>query len=158
MIMKSILLAVVCAVAGLAQGALSPDSSFFYAPTYPAVTRVGAGSTNIGWLAFESTGEVRFVPKAGEEIRIPYRAIKDMQYEKAVVQVESTKPRRKSKFALPVKMNLVGKHQLTIRYEAANGPESTTLWLDGSNYQNILGTLRSKTGVSVKRLGENSWQ
>lgn len=155
--MKALLLTIVSAALGLAQGALSPNSSYFNSPTYPSVTRVATDRTNIGWLAFEPTGDLRFVPKAGEEVRIPYRAIKDLQYEKTIAQVESTKQRRKSKFALPAKMNLVGRHQLTIRYEAASGPESATLWLDGSNYQSILGTLHSKTGLQVKRTGENSW-
>jgi hypothetical protein len=152
---KAFLLTIACAAVGLAQGALSPNSSYYDAPTYPSVTRVGAGHNNAGWLAFEPTSEVRFVPKAGEEIRIPYRAIKAIQYEKTTAQVE--KPRRKSKFSMPVKMNFVAKHQLTINYEAPYGPESATLWLDPSNYQSVLGTFHAKTGIPVKRTGENSW-
>ena len=154
--MKAFLLTVVSAAVGLAQGALSPESSYFNAPTYPNVTRVASGESKLGWLTFDATGEVRFVPKAGEEVHIPYRAIKTMQYEVATAPVDSSK-RRKSKFALPAKMNLIGKHQLTILYEAPYGPESATLWLDGRNYQNVLGTLRSKTGLPVRRTGENSW-
>jgi hypothetical protein len=155
---KAFLLTIAGAALGLAQGALSPNSSYFNAPTYPSVTRVGAGHNNTGWLAFEPTNEVRFVPKAGEEIRIPYRAIKELQYEKTMAQTASnTQTRKKSKFALPVKMNFVSKHQLTINYEAAYGPESATLWLDPSNYQSVLGTLHSKTGLTVKRQGENAW-
>lgn len=154
---KAFLLTIVGAASILAQGALSPNSSYYYAPTYPSVTRVGAGHNNTGWLAFESTSEVRFVPKAGEEIRIPYRAIKEIQYEKTVAQVENSKKSKKSKFALPVKMNFVAKHQLTIQYEAPYGPETATLWLDPSNYQSVLGTIHSKTGLQVKRTGENSW-
>ena len=154
---KAFLLTIVGAAIGLAQGALSPNSSYYNAPTYPSVTRVGAGHNNTGWLAFEPTSEVRFVPKAGEEIRIPYRAIKEIQYEKTVAQVDNNKPRRKSKFSVPVKLNFIGKHQLTIQYEAPYGPETATLWLDPSNYQNILGTIHTKTGLQVKRQGENSW-
>jgi hypothetical protein len=154
---RAFLLTIVGAASILAQGALSPNSSYYHAPTYPSVTRVGAGHNNTGWLAFESTGEVRFVPKAGEEVRIPYRAIKEIQYEKTMAQVESSKKAKKSKFSLPVKMNFVAKHQLTIQYEAPYGPETATLWLDPSNYQGVLGTFHSKTGLTVKRSGENSW-
>ena len=153
--MKAFLLTLISAAVGLGQGALSPSSSYFFAPTYSDVTRVTSGSPKPGWLTFDATGELRFVAKGGEEVRIPYRAIKTLQYEVAAGQVESK--RRKSKFAVPVKMNMVAKHQLTILYQAPSGPESATLWLDGRNYQSILGTLHSKTGLPVRRVGENSW-
>ena len=158
MMMKAFLLTVAGAAIGLAQGALHPSSSYLATPTYKDVTKVGSSSTSNGWLAFDATGDLRFVPKSGDEVRIPYRSIKILQYEKAVEQVESKSHAKKSKWALPMKMNLVGKHQVTIRYDAPYGPETTTLWLDPSNYQNILGTLHAKTGLTVQRTGENSWQ
>jgi hypothetical protein len=150
--MKALLLTVATATLGLAQGALSPNASFFYTPTYSDVTKVGSGT---GWLAFDAKKEMRFIPKKGEEIRIPYSAIKDLEYAKATQPpVERA---HKSKFSLPVKMNFIGKHQVTIHYAAPSGDETATLWLEGSNYQNVLGTLHAKTGLQVKRTGQG-WE
>ncbi len=151
--MKAFLLIMMTAALGMAQGALPPNSSFYSTPTYPDVTKVGAGA---GWLQFDARNEMKFVPKKGEEIHIPYKAIKNLQYERAA-QPPVEKSSKTSKWSLPVKMNFVGKHQVTIQYDAAYGPETATLWLDSSNYQNIMGTLKAKTGLPVQRTGQNSW-
>jgi hypothetical protein len=154
--MKAFVLFVFAAALGLAQGAISPRSSFYSSPTYPDVTHVGTGT---GWLQFDAKNEMRFVAKKGEEFRIPYKAIKNLQYEKATeppAERASAKP--KSRWSVPVKMNFAPKHQVTIRYESATGPETATLWLDRSNYQNVLGTLTAKTGLAVERTGISSWE
>jgi hypothetical protein len=155
MMTKAILTAVATAVLGLAQGALPTTSSYYYTPTYKDVTKVGTGT---GWLAFDAKSEMRFVPKNGEEVRIPYKAIKDLEYERALeAPAAKSQAKAKSKWALPFsmkKLNFISRHQVKIQYDVAEGKETATLWLDGSNYEKILGTLQAKTGLAVKRTGE----
>lgn len=150
--MKAFLLTAVTAAFCFAQGALPANSSFYSTPTYPDVTKLGTGP---GWLQFDAKSEMRFVPKQGEEVRIPYKAIKNLQYERA--SKPPVEKANKSKWSMPVKMNFISKHQVTIRYDAEQGPESATLWLDNSNYQSVLGTLKAKTGLQVERTGITSW-
>lgn len=150
--MKAFLLTALTAALSFAQGALPSNSSFFSTPTYPDVTKLGSGP---GWLQFDARNEMKFVPKRGEEVRIPYKAIKNLQYERATQP--PVQKAHKSKFPMPVRMNFAAKHQVTIRYDAEHGPETTTLWLDGSNYQSVLGTLTAKTGLNVERTGVNTW-
>jgi hypothetical protein len=152
MLKKVLLLTVAAAAAGFAQGALSPNSSFYATPTYGDVTKVGTGH---GWLAFDAKTEVRFVPKEGEEMHIPYRAIRNLQYERTTAAAEPTVD-KKGKLRIPKKLKFIPKHQVRIQYDAPSGQETATLWLENHNYQNVLGTLQAKTGLSVQRTGE-SW-
>lgn len=150
MLKKALLVTAATAAMGFAQGALSPRSSYYSTPTYSDVTKVGTGN---GWLAFDAKTEMRFVPKEGDEMHIPYRAIRNLQYERTTAAAEPTVD-KKGKVRLPKKMKFVPKHQVRIQYDAPQGQETATLWLESHNYQNVLGTLTAKTGLLVQRTGE----
>ena len=92
--------------------------------------------------------EVKFVNKAGGQFRIPYRAIKKMEFS-FYNPIESVKPSKHAAFNVKVG----GKRYLTLRYDLGAGPESTVLSMEPDQYQQILGSFQSKTGMLVSRSG-----
>ena len=137
-----------------AQGALPSSLSFYGTPTYPDVVRVMPASkheaTHYGWLAFDAKTQVSFVTRNGAELKIPYRSIRALEYQRSTESVSSSK----SKWGMPLRVNFGGRHVLTIRYDGAEGPEAATVRLDGSNYQQVLGTFYAKTGLQASRTGQ----
>ena len=128
-------------------------------PSYDGVEReILNAKTNLwetqrGYLQFDAREHVKFTSKNGNEFKIPYKAVKALEFSfYNPVEVKKSKGP-----ALNVKLG--GKRYLTVRYDQGNGPESTVLALDADQYQQVLGSFRSKTNVAVSRPGgyEKHW-
>ena len=141
------------------QGATHPGMSIYAEPSYDGVERAALNpKTNTweaqrGWLMFDSSEQVRFVSKTGNQFKIPYKAIKALEYSfyNPVEVKKSNRP------AFNVKVG--GKRYLTVRYDAGSGPESMVMGLEPDHYQQVLGSFQSKTGMMVSRPGghEKHW-
>ena len=136
------------------QGANIENMSMNAEPSYDGVWRaIVDPKTNTyemqhSWLVFDRKEEVKFVNKAGGQFRIPYRAIKKMEFS-FYNPIESVKPSKHAAFNVKVG----GKRYLTLRYDLGAGPESTVMSMEPDQYQQILGSFQSKTGMLVSRSG-----
>jgi hypothetical protein len=138
------------------QGALPEGLSFYGTPTYSDVFRLaptnkpGKEEARWGWLTFDSKQAVSFVNRKGHsEFQIPYRSIRALEYERLGPSGVA-----KSKFGFPLRLNIAGRHLLTVRYDGTQGQETAKMQLDNANYAKILGTFQSKTGLRVARTGQ----
>ncbi len=141
------------------QGATHPGMSIYAEPSYDGVERqVLNPKTNTwevqrGYLMFDPAEQVKFVNKNGNQFKIPYKAVKALEFNfYNPVELKKAKSR-----AYNVKMG--GKRFLTVRYDVGYGLESTVLAMDPDQYQQILGSFRSKTNLLVTRPGgfERHW-
>lgn len=134
-----------------AQGALPERTSISATRNYDMVEREvlnpkdNTWRTQHGSLLFDAREQVRFVSSAGGQFRLPYRAIRAIEYS-FYNPVESSK-----NWTPSVKLKVGGKRYLTIRYDVGNGVESTILALQPEHYQQVIGTFQSKTGIIVAR-------
>ena len=141
------------------QGATHPGMSIYAEPSYDGVEReILNPKTNLwesqrGWLMFDAKQEVKFVNKSGNQFKIPYKAVKALEFS----FYNPVEVRRSKGPAFNVKVG--GKRYLTVRYDLGYGQESSVLALDADQYQQVLGSFRSKTGVMVMRPGghEKHW-
>lgn len=147
------------AICAWGQGATHPGMSIYAEPSYDGIERaVMNPKTNTydlqrGWLMFDSQQQVRFVNKRGNQFKLPYKAIKSLEYSfYSPVEV------RKSNRA-PFNPKLGGKRYLIVHYDLGNGAESTVLALEPDMYQQVMGSFQSKTGMMVLRPGgyEKRW-
>jgi hypothetical protein len=136
------------------QGATIENMSMNAAPSYDGVERAILNpKTNTyemqrSWLVFDRKEEVKFVNRSGGQFRIPYRSIKAMEFS-FYNPIDSMKPAKHAAFNVKVG----GKRYLTVRYDVGAGAESTILAMDPDQYQQILGSFQSKTGMLVSRSG-----
>ncbi|HEY3739924.1 MAG TPA: hypothetical protein VGL53_08765 [Bryobacteraceae bacterium] len=98
------------------------------------------------WLMFDRKEQVRFVNREGSQFKIPYRSIRSMDFN-FYNPIEAMKPAKHAAFNVKVG----GKRYLTIHYDVGSGPESTILALDPDQYQQVIGSFQSKTGILVSR-------
>ena len=145
------LLAGSLAAAAFGQGATNPAMSMYAEPSYDGVEReilnpkTNRWETQKGYLMFDASEQVKFVNKNGNQFKIPYKAVKALEFS-FYNPVELKKAKGP---ALNVKLG--GKRYLTVRYDVGDGLESSILALDSDQYQQVLGTFRSKTNVIVMR-------
>ena len=141
------------------QGATNPGMSMYAEPSYDGVERAvmnpktNTWETQRGYLQFDARDQVKFTNKKGNEFKIPYKAVKALEFS-FYNPVEGKKAKGP---AMNVKLG--GKRYLTVSYDLGYGPESTVLALDPDQYQQVLGSFRSKTNVLVMRPGgyEKHW-
>ena len=128
-------------------------------PSYDGVerqimnTKTNSWETQRGYLQFDARDQVKFTNKKGVDLKIPYKAVKALEFS-FYNPVEGKKAKGP---AMNVKLG--GKRYLTVSYDLGYGPESTVLALDPDQYQQVLGSFRSKTNVPVRRPGgfEKHW-
>jgi hypothetical protein len=106
-----------------------------------------------GYLMFEAKDQLKFITKSGNQFKIPYKSVR-------ALEVNFYNPIEAEKVKHPAfNVKLGGKRYLTVRYDLGSGPESTVMAMDPDQYQQILGSFFSKTGVRVRRPGgyEKHW-
>jgi hypothetical protein len=134
--------------------------SIYAEPSYDGVERAllnaktNSWETQRGWLMFDAVDQVRFVTKTGGQFKLPYRSIKSLEYSFYSPIQEAKKAHRP---AMMVKLG--GKRYLTVRYDLGYGPESTVMVLEPDQYQQVMGSFQSKTGLMVAHPGgyEKHW-
>ena len=147
------------ALSAAGQGATNPGMSMYLEPSYDGVERevlnpkTNTYETQRGYLSFDSREQVKFTNKTGNQFKIPYKAVRALEYS----FYNPVEARKNKGAAMNVKLG--GKRYLTIRYDVGAGTESAVMALDADQYQQVLGTFRSKTGVLVTHPGgyEKHW-
>lgn len=146
-------------------GAVHPKMSYYYDQTYTDVLRVEpsgqAGIVEVaeGKLHFDAKGNMQFLSASGAELSIPYNAVRGAIYERGRSFKTAHKPSKFNPSWSPFKPGIRSKHVLTVHYDANGEMKDMVMRLEGHNYQNIIGTLESKTGVTVERpgVGTRNW-
>lgn len=141
------------------QGATHPGMSIYAEPSYDGVEReilnpkTNSWEVQRGQLLFDSQEQVKFVNRYGNQFKIPYKAVKSLE-----MSFYNPVELKKSK-GQAFNAKLGGKRFLTVRYDVGYGVESAILALDADQYQQILGSFRSKTNIAVSRPGghEKHW-
>ena len=142
------------------QGAAHPGMSIYAEPSYDGVERevlnpkTNTWESQRGYLMFDAQEQVKFINNNnGNGFKIPYKAVKALEFSfYNPVEVKKSKgPAFNAK--------LGGKRYLTIRYDQGSGMESAVIAIDPDQYQQVLGSFRSKTNVAVMRPGgyEKRW-
>jgi hypothetical protein len=136
------------------QGANIENMSMNAEPSYDGVERAvlnpktSTYEMQHSWLVFDRKEQVKFVTRSGSEFKIPYRSIKRMEFS-FYNPIDSLRPTKRASF----NMKVGGKRYLTVRYDLGSGPEATIMSMDPDQYQQILGSFQSKTGMLVVRPG-----
>ncbi len=141
------------------QGATHPGMSLYAEPSFDRIERAVLNpKTNTydvqrGWLMFDSKEQVRFVSKSGNQLKIPYKSIKSLEFSfyNPVEMSKSSRP--------PLNAKIGGKRYLVVHYDLGSGAESSVLGLEPEMYQQVIGSFQSKTGMMALRPGgyEKRW-
>jgi hypothetical protein len=138
------------------QGAVHEGMSMYASKAYDGVEREMAGQDGgrmviqRGMLTFDPRDQVKFVSEDGAELRIPYKAIKALDY--SFYNPIQERHESSSKF-VPKLHKIGGKRYLTVHYESAQGLQSTVMAFDPDRYQRVFGTFITKTGLMINRTG-----
>ena len=153
------ILAGTLALTAWGQGAIHPGMSIYAEPSYDGVERevlnpkTNTWDSQRGYLMFDAREQVRFINNSGNQFKIPYKAIRALEFSfYNPVEVKKAKGP-----AFNVKLG--GKRYLTVRYDQGSGMESAVIAIDPDQYQQVLGSFRSKTNIPVMRPGgyEKRW-
>lgn len=138
-----------------AQGALPSSLRNPHPVVFPHVDQVvsggvkGGAHTRAGMLVFEGKDMVRFVSKQGGEVKVPYRAIRQLHYDRVSA----------AKSLMPLLFVKGSNHFLTMTYEDPEGRPRTAIWRMGrKEYQQVLGVASSRTGLRIEQNPQRSGQ
>ena len=134
--------------------------SFLAEPSYDGIDRsVLNPKTNTwevqhGWLMFEAKEQVKFVSRGGTQFKIPYSSIKALEYS-FYNPMDATRVQKHPAFNVKVG----GKRYLIVRYDTGGGMESTVIGIQPDQYQQVMGSFQSKTGMMASHPGgyEKRW-
>ena len=135
-------------------GAGHEGMSMYASRAYDGVEREMSSGKHLvvqrGVLTFDARESVKFVAEDGDQLMVPYKSIKSLEYS----FYNPIQERRESGSKFVPKFHKVGgKRYLIVRYESAEGLQSTVMAFEPDRYQRVLGTFVSKTGLPINRVG-----
>jgi hypothetical protein len=138
------------------QGATYEGMSMYQPKTYDGVEReMLAGDklvTQRGLLNFDGREKVSFIAENGAQLMIPYKAIKALDFSFYNPIQVPRKETATSRF-VPKMHKMGGKRYLTVKYDTAEGLQSTVIAMEPDRYSTVLSTFSTKTGLPINRTG-----
>ena len=145
------------------QGATHEGMSMYQPKTYDGVEREMLDGDKLvlqrGLLNFDGRLQVTFVAEDGAKLSIPYKSIRSLDFsfynpiQAPRKEAAASRFNPVGHFAMPKMHKIGGKRYLTVKYETAEGLQSTVIAMEPERYSTVLGTFRTKTGLPINRTG-----